>query len=372
MTRPLVSVIIPCRNGAATLPGTLANVTDQRWPAVEIIVVENGSTDDSANVARAALARHQGPWQVIVSAAHGQNAARELGFAHCRGDYVQWLDADDAIGPDKIERQVLAGSLPQARRRPWRLGVGANDSESARARRRPCEFPGVRDRLRPPRVATLPTTRTCGRLHLRYRPTTDYLLRLLADWWAPPHAYLLRRHAALWLHEHRAWNPQMPCASDREYFTSAALHGFRFLHVRGAATTYCTRPGSGQATKRIGPATRVQALAGMQQRLAALPRRPDAPPLHEHHQFLLQQDRRLWQPPRAADLKASASAKRGMRPLHEGYARIPYTDTLEQHSKILAWQVPEFWERHLAILRELHRLRDAGAIHPVANPSAAT
>ena len=40
MTRPLVSVIIPCRNGAATLPGTLASVTDQRWPAVEIIVVE--------------------------------------------------------------------------------------------------------------------------------------------------------------------------------------------------------------------------------------------------------------------------------------------------------------------------------------------
>jgi len=243
MTRRLVSVIVPCRNGAATLPETLASVIDQSWPAVEIIVVENNSTDDSAAVARAALARHRGPWQVIVSAAPGQNAAREAGFSQCSGDYVQWLDADDTLGSDKIERQVLAldsspdddiahgdwvweQTVPNLRAPAGaRLNLVIHAIAYGTREWRRCQH----------REHVVSCTFVTG-------PTTDYLLRLLADWWAPPHAYLVRRRAAEWLQEIRAWNPQMPCATDREYFTTAALHGFRFLHVPGANVVYSTRP----------------------------------------------------------------------------------------------------------------------------------
>lgn len=366
MTRPLVSVVIPCRNGAATLPETLASVVDQSWPAVEIIVVENNSTDDSAAVARAALARYQGPWQVIASAAHGQNAAREAGFSSCSGDYVQWLDADDTFGPDKIERQVLAlESSPEhdIAHGDWvweqtvpnlRASAGARLNFTIHA----IAYGSREWRRCQHREHVIGCTFVTG-------PTADYLLRLLVDWWAPPHAYLVRRRAAEWLHEHRAWNPQMPCASDREYFTTAALHGFRFLHVPGANTVYSTRAGSGQMTLRISPPVRAQGLAGMQQRLSTLPRRIDAPPLGDDHRFLLRQDRRLWQPPRGPGLKAASSARPDMRILHELFVRIRYADTLEHQAKIIAWHAPGLWEQHVTILRELHRLSETGAIDPV-------
>ncbi len=366
MTQPLVSVIIPCRNGAATLPETLASVIGQSWPAVEIIVVDNNSTDDSAAIARAALARHRSRSQVIVSTAQGANAAREAGYSQCSGDYVQWLDADDTIGPGKIERQVLALEASPGHdvaHGDWvweqtvpnlRASAGARVNFQVYAiaygsrEWRRCEH----------REHIVSCTFVTG-------PATDYLLRLLADWWAPPHAYLLRRRAAAWLHEHRAWNPQMPVATDREYFTSAALHGFSFLHVPGANSTYCTRPGSGQVTLRISDAVRAQALADMQQRLSILPRRIDAPPLDDDHRFLLTQSRRLWQAPRGPELEAASSARPDMRALHEIYARITNPDTLEQKAKVIAWHAPGWWERHVAILRELHRLIDSGAIHPV-------
>ena len=366
MTRSLVSVIIPCRNGAATLPETLASVMDQSWPAIEIIVVENNSTDDSAAVARAALARHKGPWQVIVSTAQGQNAAREAGFSQCSGGYVQWLDADDTLGPDKIERQVLAlESSPEH-------DIAHGDwvwEQTVPNLRAPA---GARLNLQIYAIAY--GSREWRRCQRREHvvsctfvtgPTTDYLLRLLADWWAPPNAYLVRRRAAEWLHEQRAWSPETHCADDRAYFTTAALYGFRFLHVPGANTVYSTRPGSDQITQRTSPPERAQALAGMQQRLSILPRRIDAPPLGDDHCFLLTQDRRLWQPPRDSDLEAASSARPDMRILHELFAQIRYPDTLEQQAKVIAWHAPGLWEQHVTILRELHRLSEIGAINPV-------
>ena len=368
MKQPLVSVIIPCRNGAATLPATLASVMRQTWTAIEIIVVENNSTDDSLAVARAALAGHQdkGPWQVIASDAPDVNAAREAGFSQCSGDYVQWLDADDTLGPGKFEHQVLAlESNPEhdVAHGDWvwkqtipnlRAPAGANlnlvihaIAYGSREWRR-CEHP----------EDVVGCTFVTG-------PTNDYLLRLLADFWAPPHAHLVRGRAARWLHEHRAWSPLMACATDREYFTVAALHGFRFLHVPGADTVYHTRQDGGQMTQRINPQMRAQALAGMQQRLSALRRRSDAPPLSDDHRFLLQQDRRLFQPSRGPDLEAASRARPEMRAVHEVYARIGHPDTLEQQAKIIAWHAPGWWEQHVTILRELHRLRDIGAIEPV-------
>jgi len=75
-------------------------------------------------------------------------------------------------------------------------------------------------------------------------------------------------------------------------------------------------------------------------------------------------------PPRAADLDAASRARPAMRDLHDAYARIKFTDTLEQHAKMIAWQRPGLWERHVAILRELHCLRDEGVLHPHADEAA--
>ncbi|MCX6954347.1 MAG: glycosyltransferase family A protein, partial [Verrucomicrobia bacterium] len=100
---PLVSVVIPCFNSARWLPATLDSVLAQTWPRVEIIVVDDGSRDDSLAVARRYASRGV---RVESIANSGAAAARNHGLALARGDYLQFLDADDLLAPDKLEKQL--------------------------------------------------------------------------------------------------------------------------------------------------------------------------------------------------------------------------------------------------------------------------
>jgi hypothetical protein len=361
---PRVSVIIPCRDGAATLAQTLASVRAQSWPQIEIIVVDDGSSDGSAAIAEAALADHRGGGQVVRGPRRGANAARRAGFEHASGDYVQWLDADDLLAPDKIERQVQALEAHACHDIAhgdwvWEQTVPGLDAAPGAAVAFMAAAIAYGDR----RWQRCPERAQVVRARFATGPSTDYLLRLLADWWAPPHAYLVRAKAARWLHEHDGWHLDMRCAQDREYYTKAALHGQRFVHVREAIAIYRTRPSGAQITARIDPAQRAEALAGMQRRLAALPRRDDAPPLREDHRFLLGQDRRLWLPRRGA-LSTSGTSPPATA-LLAALARVQSANTLEEHAKQIAWRVPALWGRHVAILRALVRLAAEGRLDAV-------
>jgi GT2 family glycosyltransferase len=99
----LVSIVIPAHNSARWLAATLESALAQTWPHQEIIVVDDGSTDGTAAVARSFAARRV---QVLTQPNRGAAAARNTGLARARGDYVQFLDADDLLAPDKLERQV--------------------------------------------------------------------------------------------------------------------------------------------------------------------------------------------------------------------------------------------------------------------------
>ena len=105
--RPLVSVIIPAYNAAATLPATLRAVIAQTYPHLEIIVVDDGSRDDTLAIAHSYAARDQ-RIRVISQANAGVAAARNAGIALSKGDYIAPLDADDLWHPQKIEKQVAA------------------------------------------------------------------------------------------------------------------------------------------------------------------------------------------------------------------------------------------------------------------------
>ena len=100
---PRVSIIIPCYNSAAWLAETLASALAQTWTDREIIVIDDGSTDNSAAVARSFTARGV---QLVTQANAGAAAARNAGLRLARGDYIQFLDADDLLAPDKLARQV--------------------------------------------------------------------------------------------------------------------------------------------------------------------------------------------------------------------------------------------------------------------------
>jgi glycosyltransferase involved in cell wall biosynthesis len=96
MSRPLVSVAIPCFNQARFLDDAIASVRRQRYAPVEVVVIDDGSTDDSAQVAAAAGVR------LARQGNAGLSAARNAGLEMARGEYVVFLDADDELLPDAV------------------------------------------------------------------------------------------------------------------------------------------------------------------------------------------------------------------------------------------------------------------------------
>src|SRR5690242_5922162 len=100
---PLVSILIPAYNAQRWLAETLRSALAQTWPRKEIIVVDDGSTDQTPAIARQFASRQV---SVISQSNRGAAAARNKAFSVCQGDYVQWLDADDLLAPDKIAEQI--------------------------------------------------------------------------------------------------------------------------------------------------------------------------------------------------------------------------------------------------------------------------
>lgn len=107
----LVSVVIPCFNGARWLAAALDSALAQTWPEVEVIVVDDGSTDDSVDLARSFVGRDR-PVTVLTGPNQGPSAARNRGIAAARGAHVQLLDADDLLLPRKIELCLAARRDP--------------------------------------------------------------------------------------------------------------------------------------------------------------------------------------------------------------------------------------------------------------------
>jgi glycosyltransferase involved in cell wall biosynthesis len=107
---PRVTVVVTLYNYGRVVGEALASVAASQGIALEVVVVDDASTDDSAESARAAIERH--PWLAAKLIARGANgglaAARNLGIAHARGGYVFMLDADNAVYPHALARLAAA------------------------------------------------------------------------------------------------------------------------------------------------------------------------------------------------------------------------------------------------------------------------
>ena len=126
--QPLVSILVPAYNAEGTIGVTLTSAVRQTWSRKEIIVVDDGSRDNTRAVAETFAADGV---RVESQKNQGAAAARNAAFALSRGDYIQWLDADDLMSPNKIaaqlesveegdRRTVLSGSWGQFFHRPAR------------------------------------------------------------------------------------------------------------------------------------------------------------------------------------------------------------------------------------------------------------
>jgi hypothetical protein len=100
--RPLVSILIPCYNAERWIARAIESALAQTWSNTEVIVVDDGSTDNSLKVIRA----FDGQIRWVTGPNQGGNAARNRLLQLARGEWVQYLDADDYLRSTKLERQI--------------------------------------------------------------------------------------------------------------------------------------------------------------------------------------------------------------------------------------------------------------------------
>jgi glycosyltransferase involved in cell wall biosynthesis len=119
--KPLVSILIPAYNAERWIADTIRSAIEQTWPRTEIIIVDDSSRDRSLAIAQQFASKNV---SVVTQENQGASAARNRAFELCQGDYIQWLDADDLLSPDKIARQMAATRECQGKRKLLSSGWG--------------------------------------------------------------------------------------------------------------------------------------------------------------------------------------------------------------------------------------------------------
>ena len=110
---PLVSILIPAYNAEPWIAETIRSALGQTWPNKEIIVVDDGSTDQTLSIVQKFASKTV---SVVTQENQGVCAARNRAYELCQGDYIQWLDADDLLSRDKIAKQMEAAEQSQSKR----------------------------------------------------------------------------------------------------------------------------------------------------------------------------------------------------------------------------------------------------------------
>jgi glycosyltransferase involved in cell wall biosynthesis len=210
---PLVSIIIPAYQAERWIGASVESAALQTWASVEIIVVDDGSTDQTADVARSL---GDSRVTVIRQANRGAASARNRGLEIATGELIQYLDADDLLAPDKIERQLEALSAAPAGS-VSSCSWGKFSDDAARAA------------FSPEDVWT------------ESNPEEWVVRSLAGEGMMQPAAWLIPRSVA-----DRAgrWNDALTLHDDGEYFTRVLLSSARNVFVPEARVFYRDVEGS--------------------------------------------------------------------------------------------------------------------------------
>jgi glycosyltransferase involved in cell wall biosynthesis len=199
----LVSVIIPCFNAERWLAEAIDSCLQQTYANIEIIVIDDGSTDKSLEIIKS-----YGNKIIWESLPHrGGNHARNRGFVLSRGEYIQYLDADDYILPEKIERQVrfLEETDADVVYGDWRHKRHLSNGTS------------FLDKIEVPKAQL------------------DILESLLANWWTAVASLLYKRMAVI---NSGGWDENFLAAQDRDFFISVVIKDAKVVYQPGCYSIY--------------------------------------------------------------------------------------------------------------------------------------
>ena len=204
---PMISIIVPCYNASSTLRTTVDSILAQSYPEKEVIIIDDGSMDGSAEIIKsygnAVTARSQPNL--------GASAARNHGSRLARGDYIQYVDADDILTPNTLAKRVAALEATGAdvAYTDWQqFTLSPNGSICKRD------------------IIVVPVDR------LAEDPEAACAS---SAFWAPPAAMLYRRWVVEGVGE---WNSRLPIIQDARFIFDAARLGARFTRVEGIGALY--------------------------------------------------------------------------------------------------------------------------------------
>lgn len=205
-----VSVLIPAHNARDHIQQTVESVLCQDWPDIEIVVVDDGSTDGTLEQVHK-LKISPAKLRLIHQCRSGASAARNTAFRHSSGDYIQYLDADDVLGASKIAVQMsaLAGSRSNSiASSQW--GYFWSDPHVAEYIRHEC--------------------------FRSYAAPSDWLVE---SWhsgsWMPLFAWLVPRPV---IEKAGPWNELLTLDDDGEFFTRVILASSEIIYCSDAKALY--------------------------------------------------------------------------------------------------------------------------------------
>lgn len=199
----LVSVIIPCFNAEQWLREAIDSVFKQTYSLIELIVIDDGSTDNSLDIIKSYSEKII--WETGPN--RGGNHARNRGLALSKGVYIQYLDADDYLKPEKIQRQVeyLETTGDDVVYGDWQHQYHYPDGK-----------------------VILDEVKISGN-------QSDILASLLSGWWVSPACLLFRRSS---VEAAGVWDETLMAGQDKDFFLSVVASGAAVSYQPGCYSVY--------------------------------------------------------------------------------------------------------------------------------------
>jgi glycosyltransferase involved in cell wall biosynthesis len=230
MNKQAVSVVIPTYNNADYLADAIESVLAQTFRDIEIIVIDDGSTDQTGQVMSAYASRVV----YLHQANHGPSAARNRGITQAQGKYLAFLDADDLYLPDKMSLQVsFLEAHPE-------IDLVYSD--------------GVRFKMSKGKKTTLPLS-TSGDVFILRSAPDQYVFHLMTRNIFPIHAALVKRECVVKVN---GFDEMLTAFEDWDLWFRIAEQ-YRFTFVDGEVVSYRVTPGSNSsdATRNYHEARKV-------------------------------------------------------------------------------------------------------------------